>query len=186
MTTNMQENNQALAAIYLFNGDDELKRDTTLRRLSERIAASGDLLMNEETFNPESIKAPDQLLDILHTPPFGGQYRLVVINNAEKLDKNLAEALIHYLEKPLSSTVLVLLANKLAANTRLYKAIHTYNPKSIIDVSSIKRSELPHRLRQLAADYRVALDYQAAQSLIERVGTSMATVNNELKRLAAW
>ena len=175
-----------LLAVYLFNGDDELKRDTLLKRLADRIAVSGNLLLDQATISSEQVKDPDLLLDSLTTSPLGGSYRLVVLTNAEKLNKNLSETLISYLKNPTETTVLVLLANRLASNTRLYKAIVGYNKRSLIDVSSVKRSELPNWLRDLANDYRLSLDYQAAQALIDRIGTSITALNNELRRLAAW
>jgi len=177
---------QPLLAVYLFNGDDDLKREIMLKRLSDRVAETGDIQMNSQTFSPESFKDTDSLLDALCTPPFGGQYRLAVINNAEKLSKDQSETLITYLQDPVQTTVLALVANKLATNTRLYKAIKDYNSKSIIDISSVKRSELPQQVRGLAEGYHIGISYEAAQSLIDRVGTSMVVLNNEVRRLAAW
>jgi len=184
-----QEQNQAassaMLAVYLINGDNDLKRETMLSRLSSRIASTGDIMLNSQTINCESIKDADSLLDAITTLPFGGLYRLVVLSNAEKLSKELSEVLIEYIKDPAETTVLALSANRIATNTRLYKAINSYNKSSIIDVSSAKRAELPNELRRLAGNYRLTLDYQAAQSLIDRVGTSMTALNNELRRLAA-
>jgi len=180
------QTSQPLAAVYLINGDDELKRETTLRRLRARIAASGDLLLNQDVFAAESLSSPDQLLDALNTPPFGGELRLVLVPNAEKLPREVSEALVGYLARPTPTSVLALSANKLAANTRLYKAVLAHGKGSLIDVSSVKRSELPQHLRDTARNHGITLDYEAAQSLIGRIGTSMEALNNELRRLSVW
>jgi DNA polymerase-3 subunit delta len=184
--TDRPDTPQPLAAVYLLNGDDDLKRDMLLRRLGGRIAESGDLMMNQQTLGPEALKDPEQLLEALNTPPFGGDRRLLVLHGAERLPKDVSEALIGYIQDPCPTTVLALLANKLATSTRLYKAIVAYDKRSVVDVSSMKRSELPQHLRRLAEGYRLALDYEAAQSLINRIGTSTPALNNELRRLAAW
>lgn len=184
--TGTQKNAPTLLSVYLFHGDDELKRDTMLKRLTDRIAESGDLLLNRQVMNSEDIKDPDQLLDALITPPFAGLYRLVVIYNSEKFDKTLQDTIATYLKSPTETTVLALVANKLSSKAQLLQAVQSYNAKSIINVSSIRRSELPQHLSGLAQDYQITLHYQAAQSLIGRVGTSMTALNNELKRLAAW
>ncbi|MCL2136570.1 MAG: DNA polymerase III subunit delta [Coriobacteriia bacterium] len=175
-----------LLAAYLLNGDDELKRETLIKRLSDRVTAGGDMMLNHETLTAEEIEDPELFLDALYTAPFIGQYRLVVVMNAEKLAKAVSEALISFLKTPNESTVVALAANKLAANTRLYKAINAYNPRSIIDVSSIKKADIPRWLQDLVKDYHLTINYQAAQALIDRVGTSMSVLNNEVKRLAAW
>ena len=181
-----QKNAPALLSVYLFHGDDELKRDTMLKRLTDRIAESGDLLLNRLVMNSEDLKDPDQLLDALITPPFAGLYRLVVIYNVEKLDKTFQDTIATYLKSPTETTVLALVANKLNNKAQLLQAVQSYNAKSIINVSSIRRSELPQHLSELAQDYQITLHYQAAQSLIGRVGSSMTALNNELKRLTAW
>ena len=49
--------------------------------------------------------------------------RLVHVRNADKLKKTDSEAIISYLKSPCETTVLLLEAEKLAKNTRLYKAI---------------------------------------------------------------
>ena len=177
---------QALLAAYMFHGDDELKRSTLLRRLADRIAATGDLMLNQQVFSPDDLKEPYQLLDALNILPFGGGLRLVVVKDADHLGKELSEAVVSYLQQPTETTVLVLLAEKLAKNTRLYKAFAAYNKQSIIDTASVRRYELPGMLRQMAANYGINLDYEAAESLIERVGTSTLALGNEMGRLAAW
>jgi DNA polymerase-3 subunit delta len=176
----------ALGAVYLFNGDDELKRNTLLKRLADRVAATGDLMMNMATLSADTIKDPDLLLDALTTLPFAGQYRLVVLEKADKMSKEASDVLVDYLKNPVETTVLAVLADGLKSSTKLYKAIRTYDQRSIIDTSSIKTSELPNWLKNLANDYRMSLDYQAAEALVSRVGTSNLALNNELKRLAAW
>jgi DNA polymerase-3 subunit delta len=175
-----------LLAVYLFNGDDDLKRETMLKRLSARIAETGDPMLNISTHAAENLKDIDQLTDIINTPPFAGLYRLVVINNVEKLGRDLSETVIEYLKNPVETTVLALVADRLAANTRLYKAISGYDKKAVVDVSSVKRSELPHRVCDLAKNHRVNMSVDAARSLIDRIGTSMVALNNEIRRLSGW
>ncbi|MCL2339342.1 MAG: DNA polymerase III subunit delta [Actinomycetia bacterium] len=176
-----------LLAVYLFNGDDELKRDTLLARLRQRvIGPADDLLLNQQVLTPEDLADADQLLDVLTTPPLVGEQRLVIIQQAEKLNKELSETLISYLAQPSSTTVLALLATKLDAKTRLFKALQSYDRRAIINTASVKRSELPELVRQLAQRFQISLDYEAAQSLIERIGSSTQALDNEVRRLAWW
>lgn len=185
-TSQQDQAARSLLAVYLINGDDELKRETVLKRLTERLASMGDLMMNQQTLAIEDLPDSDYLLDALNTPPFGGQKRLVLLKNVEKIKPNLSDALLGYLQNPCETTVLVLLANKLAVSTKLYKAITAYDRQAVISVESVKRSALPDMVRQLAARFRLTVDYEAALALIERVGTSTQALDNEIKRLAAW
>ncbi|MCL1879116.1 MAG: DNA polymerase III subunit delta [Actinomycetia bacterium] len=176
----------ALLNAYLFNGDDDLKREVLAERLTARIAATDETGMNVQVFSAERLRDPEQLLDALNTLVFGASQRLVLVKDAEKLTKEVSERVVEYLKSPNPSTVLALSASKIAANTRLYKAFQSYNRSSIIDAASVKRSELPHLVRQMAVQNGMQISADAARSLIERVGISTVTLNNAIEKLASW
>lgn len=69
--------------------------------------------------------------------------RLVEVRAADKLKKADAEQLVSYLGSPNGSTVLALVAEKLAKNTRLYKAVAAAGKTAVIDCAPLKRYELP-------------------------------------------
>jgi DNA polymerase-3 subunit delta len=181
----MTTTEKPLSELYLFDGEDALKQDTLLERLRQRVAAIGDLTMNYQVFAAKSITGKEHLLDALNTIPFGSPVRLVVIRDAETLSKTLQEALVAYVQKPSTTTVLVLITKKLSKASRLYKAILGYSAKSIIDCGPKKRSELPALVRQMARGEGVEIGPSAANLLIERVGTSTVALNTELRKLAA-
>jgi DNA polymerase-3 subunit delta len=174
-----------LSRVYLFNGDDALKQETLLERLKQRIAALGDLMMNSQVFTAKEIKQPEELLDALNTLPFGSSVRLVVIKEAEGLSKAAQELLTAYVKQPAETAVLVLVAKKLPANSRLYKAVVAYDKRSVIDCGSKKRSELPGLVRGMARKEGVDITSDAANLLIGRVGTSTVQLNTEIGKLAA-
>jgi DNA polymerase-3 subunit delta len=174
-----------LLKLYLFNGEDTLKQKTLLERLKERVAELGDLTMNFQLLAAKELRQPAPLLDALNTLPFGSPKRLVVVREAEALSKPLQEALISYINRPSDTTVLVLVAKKLPANGRLYKAISAYDRQAIIDCSPKKRSELPALIRGLAQKEGIDITTSAANLLIERVGTSTGSLNTEIGKLAA-
>ncbi|MDR2106663.1 MAG: DNA polymerase III subunit delta [Coriobacteriales bacterium] len=181
----MSSTEKPLLPLYLFSGDDVLKQTTLLERLKKRLAAEGDLTMNSQVLGAKDIPNADFLLNALNTIPFGSPLRLVVIKDAEALAKPLQEALITYAKRPSDTTVLVLVAKKLATNTRLYKAIAGHNKQSIIDCGSKKRSELPALIRSMARGKGVDIASGAAQLLIDRIGTSTVALNTEVEKLAA-
>ena len=49
----------ALLPAYLINGEDELKRETVLKRLHARIAKLGDIDFNHDVFHGESASGDD-------------------------------------------------------------------------------------------------------------------------------
>jgi DNA polymerase-3 subunit delta len=182
----MTTQEKPLLPVYLFNGDDEFKRESLLKRLLKRIEGMADLSFNSQTFQGSSLRAPEELIAACDTPPFAAPVRLVVVQDAEKMGKATQEALTAYLEHPNETTVLVLTTQKLAANTRLFKAIKKVDPKAVIDCASLKRSELPALVRNMALAHKVTISPDAAPTLIELVGTSTVNLNTELSKLASY
>ena len=112
----------ALLAAYLIVGPDELKRKQALARLKARVDGPFAAFNLEELVASGDLE-PVGVLASLNTLPMGGDRRVVVIENAEKLPKPVSEALVGYLDNPNPSCTLALVATTLAKTTRLYKAV---------------------------------------------------------------
>ena len=180
MTT---EKKDVLLPAYLVNGEDELKREAVLKRLKARIAKLGDLSFNSDTFDGERATGAD-IVAACNTMPFASEARLVLVTSADKLKKADAEALVAYLASPFASTVLALVADQLAKNTRLYKAMAALGKTAIIDCAPLKRYELPKTVRSLAVGHGVTITEGAANKLIELVGENTVHLDSELKKIA--
>jgi DNA polymerase-3 subunit delta len=175
--------NNSLLPVYLISGEDELKRETVIKRLRKRISTLGDLSFNSDVFNGESASG-EEIVAAANTLPFASNVRLVQVNNAEKLRKADMELLIDYLASPCQTTVLALLANKLAKNTRLYKAVGAFGKTAYIDCAPFQAKDLNGAVRQMALTHGVTFTEGAAASLIDLVGTNTVALDNEIKKLA--
>lgn len=173
----------ALLAAYLVVGDDELKRDTAVRRLRSRVPSDmADFNLDE--LQGSQIEDPMALVSSLETMPFCADFRLVIVHEADKLAKSVSEAVVGYLADPNPSCVLCLDAEKLAKNTRLYKAVAKVGAKSVIDCSPLKRWELPPYVVKLAAGHGMSMDKVAAEELVNRVGEATVALDNQVATLA--
>lgn len=181
----MPENNKhdALLPAYLVVGEDALKRETVMARLRARLAALGDLSFNSDEFQGESARGAD-VVAACNTVPFASPVRLVEVRGAEKLKKADSEALVSYLLSPSETTVLALTAEKMAKNTRLYKAVNALGKAAVIDCAPLKRFELPKTVRSMAVGHGVTLTQGAASELIDLVGEDTVRLNSELKKIA--
>ncbi|MEG0071608.1 MAG: DNA polymerase III subunit delta [Raoultibacter sp.] len=172
-----------LLPVYLVSGEDELKREAVIRRLKKRLSALGDLAFNSEQFNGESATGVD-IRSACNTIPFASEKRLVQVDAADKLKKADSEALVEYLKNPAHTTVLALIAPKLAKNTRLYKAVVAFGKTAVIDCTPLKRYELPRAVRSMAVSHGITMTEGAATSLIDQVGENTIALDNELKKIA--
>ena len=178
----MAEKDSLLPA-YLINGEDELKRETVLKRLRARISTLGDIDFNSDSFDGETAAGSD-IVAACNTVPFASEVRLVVVHAADSLKKADAEALVSYLARPSDTTVLCLVARKLAKNTRLYKAAASVGPRAVIDCAPVKKYELVRNVRGMAVTHGVTLNDAAAQRLVDLVGENTVRLDAELKKLA--
>ena len=172
-----------LLPAYLIVGADELKRDAAVRRLRSHVPADmADFNLDE--LDGASLEEPGQLISSAQTMPFCADFRLVIVNGAGQLAKPVSEAVVSYLADPNPQCVLCLVAEKLAKNTRLYKAVAKVGPRSVIDCAPLKRWELPPYVAKLAQKRGLSMDNAAAQELVERVGESTVALDNQIATLA--
>lgn len=172
-----------LLPAYLIVGADELKRDAAVRRLRSHVPADmADFNLDE--LDGASLEEPGQLISSAQTMPFCADFRLVIVNGAGELAKTVSEAVVSYLADPNPQCVLCLVAEKLAKNTRLYRAVAKVGPHSVIDCAPLKRWELPPYVVKLAQKRGLSMDNAAAQELVERVGESTVALDNQIATLA--
>lgn len=176
-------NNKPLLPVYLISGEDELKRETVTKRLRKRVSTYGDLSFNSDVFNGEKATG-EEIVAAANTLPFASGVRLVQVNNVEKLRKADMEALIAYLSAPSQTTVLALVAQKLAKNSRLYKAVGAYGKTAYIDCTPFQVKDLNAAVRSMALTHGVTFTEGAAASLIDLAGTNTVTLDNEIRKLA--
>ncbi len=177
-----REQSQLLPA-YLIVGEDELKRKIVIKRLRERVAALGDLSFNFDSLSGDGV-AGSEIVQACNIFPFASPIRLVEVTKVDRLRKADSEDLITYLATPCQTTVLCLVAEKLAKNTRLYKAVAALGASAIIDCAPQKRRDLAQTVRALGKEHGVVLSASAAEKLIELVGENTISLDSELRRIA--
>lgn len=180
MTTN---GDNALLPAYLVVGDDALKREAVVRRLHVRLEKLGDLSFNLDSFEGAACDG-DELVSACNTIPFASEKRLVQVDGADKLRKGAAEALVAYLAAPSASTVVLLLAEKLAKSTRLYKAVAALGKQTVIDCAAPKSYKMAEHVRTMAPAHGITISPAAAAKLVELAGIDTVRLDGELQKLA--
>lgn len=171
----------------MFIGDDPLKREAMLKRISDRIAALGDISLNKTTFSAPEVESPEQVLAACTTLPFLSERRLVVVKEIEAADKALLDALARYVQSPAQTTTLVVAGEKLAKTTRLYKNATAAYPKSFIACDQkTRRNDVEDYIRKVAASMQVSMEQGAVSRLRELVGNSTVALDSEIRKLAGY
>ncbi|MGI6216076.1 MAG: DNA polymerase III subunit delta [Coriobacteriales bacterium] len=178
---------KALLPVYLFIGEDSLKRKALLKRMQERVAEKGDLALNQTNFDAQEVDPPGEVVAACNTVPFLSDMRLVVVDNIGHAKKDLLDSICDYLDAPTDSTVLVMTGNSLAKNTKLYKKVHKLYPKAYISCDLKKRrSDIADFVRRLVKSANAEIEPDAVDAMVDMVGNSTVALNSEVKKLCDY
>lgn len=168
----------------LVMGDDEVDRARTVDQWKAALG-EGMADFNLDEREAKGLEDPTDLVGSLMQLPFGAPFRLVVVHDAQTLPKVVTEAIVDYLDHPNESAMLILDTEKIAKNTRLYKAVAKHGAKAVQLFETPKPWKMPPRVDAMAKEKGLTLGRGAAEELISRVGTSMVMLDNSLDTLVA-
>ncbi len=126
-----------------------------------------------------------EVLDELRTLPFLADKRVVLVKKADGFVSRYREILERYFQKPAPTGVLVLAVASWDARTRLAKML----PKvgSVVVLEPPPKWKLPeHLVQHAAARYKVKLNRDAAEMLVELIGEELSLIYNELEKVTLF
>jgi DNA polymerase-3 subunit delta len=172
-----------LKPVYLIYGDEDLLLERAVRRLRSRLAEVADLDFNLETFDGETADA-DDVIQAANTLPFMSDKRLVIVRNVDKLPSAGLNALADYANDPAESACLVLVARKIARNTRLFKAVDAR--KGAYEYKAPKRGEYPAHVALMFRERGRTVSADGAELLVRSVGRDLRRLQSEVEKVVAF
>jgi DNA polymerase-3 subunit delta len=172
-----------LKPVYLIYGLEELLLERAVRRLRDRLAAVADLDFNLETFDGSSTTA-DEVVNAANTMPFMSDRRLVIVRDVDKLDAAALETLAAYARDPAPYTCLVLVAAKIARNSKLYRAV----AKTGVTYEYVapKRFEYAGEVVRMLSERGKRASGGVAQAVVDLVGRDLRRLDTEAEKLASY
>ncbi|HLG67380.1 MAG TPA: DNA polymerase III subunit delta [Acidimicrobiales bacterium] len=173
------------APAYLVRGDDPALVAQAARALVARLVAGRDpALVVEEHGNPPGDDLDvGAVVDACTTPPFLGDRRVVVVRDAGRLTADDATRLVAYLQEPLPTTVLVLVAGGGTVPPALVRAVGAAG--EVVDTAVGTGRERQGWLTEHVRDAPVRLSPQAARQLGDHLGDDLGRLAGILQTLAA-
>jgi len=172
-----------LKLVYLIYGPEDLLLEQAIDRLKRRFADAGDLEYNFQVFEGESTTA-DDVLAAANTLPFMAERRLVVLRHADKMNAAELGVLAEYASDPNPTTTLVLVAEKMAKNLRIYKAIDKLGGAA--EYKAPKKHEYPRVVVDMFAARGKTLGMDAAEVLVRGVGYDLRRISIEMDKILAY
>ncbi len=116
--------------------------------------------------------------------PFLSERRLVIVRNVDKLDAAALESLAAYAKDPAPFTCLVLVATKIAKNSKLYRAAASTGVA--YEYAAPKRNEYAGEVVKLLKERGKAIAIPVAQLLVDIVGRDLRRLDVEAGKLATF
>ncbi len=174
-----------LSPVYLIISTEDYEREKALALILKM--AGGQEQASTLHFEGSKLDGT-KLLQELNTLSMFGQDSLYIIHQCEALDKGTMAMLSDYLERPNPQARLILLAEKLAANTRLYKRAERAGV--LLHIPEQKRWEkqklIGSWIQSLFKEEGVTIDPQAAALMAGRLGTDKTLLAGEVEKLICY
>lgn len=181
-----------IAPVYTLFGEETFLRDAAVKYIADLCFADGALRdFNEDEF---SLNAPDEIRAALAAAeqlPMMAPRRVIRVtdlrvgatSNRDSLKEEFEEPLAAYLADPSASTVLIFVADELAAGRKIGKLLR--EKTAAVDFSRLDegglRNHAARRFKKLGVDAGPA----TVRHLVETVGPDVRRLNNEAAKLSA-
>jgi DNA polymerase-3 subunit delta len=174
---------KAPSAIYVLHGEEIFLVDEALKAIKNKVLSSSSV-----DFNYDSLIAPEntagQVRDVIETLPVMCEQRLVVYKNIETLKDDAWEELSHVFTKPISSTVLVLVATKLDKRKKFVKNLQ--NHAVFVELKKPYENQISYWIDYIAYLNNVSISSEAKIALQELVGTNLSELSNEILKICQF
>jgi len=172
-----------LKAVYLIHGTEELLLDQAVERLKKRLSAVADLDFNLDVFDGEAASA-EEIVAAANTLPFMSDRRLVIVRRVDRMPADALGVLAEYAADPNPDTTLVLVASKIARNTRIYKAVDALG--GVAEYRPPTKREYPRHVVEMFADRGKRVGLDAAEVLVRAVGYDLRRLSVEIDKVISY
>ncbi len=168
-----------LKPLYLIAGSDRPKIRIALERLRNRFDAGAvEFLVAAEHSADDAVAACNAL------GLFGGEGRLVVVEDVETWKAADAKAVAEYAKSPAPNTVLALVASEVKKDSALAKACAKTGDVLVYDAP--RKRDLPSWIASQFEQLGATVERDAARLLLDMVGEEPEQLRSEIEKLATW
>ena len=173
--------NNTYKRCYLLYGDEDYLRKQYKDRLLTALMPDGDT-MNFNKYSGKDINV-GEVIDQAETMPFFADRRVILIEDSG-MCKGGGEQLASYLEDSAESTVIIINESEVDKRSKLFKAVSSKGRacEFVKQPEETLRKWILGRVKK--EDKKI--DARAVETLLERTGTDMTTINTELEKLFTY
>ncbi len=172
--------NKQYRPIYFLMGEEPYFIDLITRHIEENVLSEEEKTFNQIVLYGKDTDIPD-IIDAARRFPMMASHQVVIVKEAQTLER--IEDLIHYVENPLASTLLVInyRYKKLDKRTKFFKALEKNGV--ILDSRRLYDDKIPAWISSYLVSRGYKIEPKAAMILTEYLGNDLGKIANELEKL---
>ena len=166
--------------VYLLMGEESYFIDALAERLASTVLGEAERAFNQITVYGRDTEA-GQVINLCRQMPMMGSYEVVIVKEAQQMRG--IEKLSLYTQKPSPTTVLVVCHKEKNVDKRsaFYKGCAAHG--TVFESVRPRDYEIPGWLQQFIARQGLQIDQKALSMLTDHLGTDIAKISNELRKL---
>ena len=168
-----------LKPVYLISGSDRPKIRLALERLRNHFEEGAVEILAAADHPADDAVAACNALGL-----FGGERRLVIVEDVDAWKAADAKVVAEYLETPAPETVLALVGNEVKKESALAKACAKIGEVLLYDAP--RKRDLPSWVAKQFEQHGGSADRDACRLLVEMVGDDPERLRSEIEKLATW
>ncbi len=173
--------NGTFKSCYLIYGDEAYLRNQNKDKLKKALLGSGDA-MNMQHYEGSGLN-PGEIIDMAETLPFFAERRVIVIEDSGFFSSGCPE-LADYLKSPSETTAFLFVESSVDKRKDMYKAVHKMGLDICCDTPDEQMLSKWIVSKLHSEDKKITA--RAVAYLINRVGTDMSNLVNEMDKLISY
>lgn len=169
--------------VVLLTGDESLLITRAVEAIRAGTVGAGPRGFNEDQFEAGSVNSA-VVMDAARSLPMMAKVRLVLVRNVDQWKADAWEEVIRYVQAPVSSSVLVLTAEKIHGSLKVV----TLAKKGgwFFDAAAPNERDLEPWLDNEARRRKINFAQGAAESLVLSIGSDLSALVDALERLSLF
>ncbi len=166
--------------VYLFTGDEPYYIDRVTDFIIENVLSESEKAFNQTIFYGKDSNVPS-IINAAKRFPMMANHQVIIVKEAQELKG--FDDFIHYIEKPLKSTLLVInyKYKSLDKRKKIYKA---FDENAIVfESNKLYEDKIPDWIVRHLAEKNIKIEPKASMMLTEFLGNDLSRINNELEKL---
>jgi len=172
-----------LAPVYFFFGEEAFLKHQLTRMIIDRGTDPATRDFNFDMLQGEEADGA-AIVAMASSFPMMVDRRIVIVKGVQKLSASDKKRILDYVQSPLESTSLVLIAGKVDRRQRFYASLTKYS--RWVECKKLYENQAVEWVKRRIQEEGVTLAHEGACLLIQQVGTSLWNLYNEMEKLLTF